>query len=162
MVSSSGSSALSGDRSERPPRADPSTRSPSNALHCETTCFLPFTELKALACASHTVFLPLFRARVARQQPFVLQRLAQLGVVLHECSGNPETYGSGLAGHASTRHRSQDIELVAGLGQHERLPDLHAKRFSREEPLEGAVIHADGPGSGPKKNPRRRSLPTTC
>src|SRR4029453_16327045 len=109
MVSSSGSSALSGDRSERPPRADPSTRSPSNPLHCEVTCFLPFTELEALACSSHAVLLPFFRARVARQGPFVLQCLAQLGVVLHERSSNPETDGAGLPGHASSRHRSQDI-----------------------------------------------------
>src|SRR5262245_12782241 len=148
MVSSSGSSALSGDRSERPPRADPSTRSPSNALHCEATDFLPFTELEAFAGSSHPVLLPLFGARVARQQSFVLERLAQLGVVLHERSGNPETHRPRLTGYASTRHRGQDIELVAGLSQQERLSDLHAKRFSREKSFEGAVIDADGSGSG--------------
>src|SRR5688572_22756629 len=46
-------------------------------------CLLAFAELEALACAGQPVLLPFLDARVGRQQPVLLQLLAQLGVEFH-------------------------------------------------------------------------------
>src|SRR6185436_432615 len=62
---------------------------------------LPFAELEAFARSRHPVLLAFFRARVARQQPVVLQRLAQLAVVLDQRARDGETNRAGLARDAT-------------------------------------------------------------
>src|SRR5262249_28074063 len=73
----------------------------------------PFAELEALARSGHSVLLALLGARVAREQPFGLQRLAQLGVVFDQRARDAESHGAGLTRHAAAVHRRQDVELVA-------------------------------------------------
>src|SRR5688572_29290925 len=75
---------------------------------------LPFTELEAFSRSRHAVLLAFLGARVARQQPFVLQSLAQFQVVLDERARDAESHGAGLPRDASARHRRQHVELVAG------------------------------------------------
>src|SRR5215467_2623302 len=53
---------------------------------------LTFTELEALARSRHAVLLAFLRARVAREESFVFQRLAQFEVVLDEGTGNPQAH----------------------------------------------------------------------
>src|SRR5438876_867131 len=62
---------------------------------------LAFTELEALARASHAVLLAFLRPRVAREQPFVFQPLAQLRVVLDERPRDAQAQRAGLARHAA-------------------------------------------------------------
>src|SRR5687768_706084 len=85
---------------------------------------LAFAELEPLPGASQTVLLAFLDARVGRQQPVLLQRLAQLGVERHERARDAEPHGARLPVHATALDRRQDVELVDGLGQRQRPPDL--------------------------------------
>src|SRR4051812_14726276 len=110
------------------------TKCPPHSVRREPDALtLTFTELEALARARHAVFLAFLRTRVAREEAFVLQRLAQLAVVLDECPRNPEPHRAGLSRHTAPRDGREDVELVAGFRQHERNPDLGSERFGREE-----------------------------
>src|SRR3954452_14295456 len=122
---------------------------------------LTFAELEAFACASHSVLLAFLRARVAGQEPFALQRLAQLEVVGDQRAGDAEAHRAGLAGHAAAGDRGQDVELVDGLGQHHRGLDLRAQRFGGEERFEGAAIDGQGAVAGPEKHAGGRCLAAT-
>src|SRR5229473_1401501 len=62
---------------------------------------LSFAELEALAGSRHAVLLPFLGARVARQQAFVLQLLAQLDVVLDERARDAESHRARLSRHAA-------------------------------------------------------------
>src|SRR6476646_6414344 len=59
------------------------TKKPPQSVRRSRT-LLTFAELEALARSGHTVLLALFRARIAREEPFVFERLAELGVVHDE------------------------------------------------------------------------------
>src|SRR4051812_1866873 len=87
---------------------------------CELKAALTFAELEAFARPSHPVFLALLGARVARQETFTLQRLAQLQVVLDERARDPQPHCAGLSGHAAAGDRGKDVELVCRLGEHQR------------------------------------------
>src|SRR4249919_1639558 len=86
------------------PKCTPASSRSFNAIATKKPP-LPFAELEALARSGHTVLLALFRARVAREQSFVLQRLAELGVVLDERAGDAQPDGPGLSGHAAAGNR---------------------------------------------------------
>src|SRR6266545_2113737 len=79
-----------------------------------SSSLLPFTELEAFARSSHSVLLPLLGARVARQQPFVLQLLPQLTVVLDQRARDAQTHRPRLPRDAAAGDRRQDVELVGG------------------------------------------------
>src|SRR5687768_6607235 len=66
---------------------------------------LTFTELEPLTGASQAVLLAFFHARIRRQQPVLLQLLAELGVECDERARNPQAYGARLAVHAAAGHR---------------------------------------------------------
>src|SRR5687767_14565679 len=53
-------------------------------------CTLPLRELEALACLRLPVLLPLDHPRIARQQPFRLERLTQALVGGHQRAGQAE------------------------------------------------------------------------
>src|SRR6476619_1939771 len=57
---------------------------------------LPFAELEAFARSRHAVLLAFHRSRIAREQPLILQLLAQLEVVFDERSGDAEPHGARL------------------------------------------------------------------
>src|SRR5690242_16244665 len=57
---------------------------------------LPLRELEALSCSLLSVLLALFAARIAREQTFTLQLLAQLDVELQQCAGNAHLHRVGL------------------------------------------------------------------
>src|SRR5437867_6208706 len=65
---------------------------------------LPFAELEALTRASHAVLLPFLDARIRRQQPVLLQLLAELRVVLDKCSRDLEAHRAGLSVLAAAGH----------------------------------------------------------
>src|SRR6185437_7686366 len=67
---------------------------------------LPFTELEALARPRHAV---------------LLERQPQIAIELHERARDAESHGAGLSGDAATGDGGQDVELLARLGDDERL-----------------------------------------
>src|SRR5580693_7378990 len=81
---------------------------------------LAFAELEASACALLTVLLALFTARVAGNEAFCLERLAELGVEYHESAGDAEFDGVGLSHDAATLDGGDDVEGLADIGDAER------------------------------------------
>src|SRR5256885_13456792 len=88
---------------------------------------LPFAELEAFARASHAVLLAFLDARVGREQPVLLQLLAQLHVVLDERPRHREAHRARLAVDAAAGDGREDIELLAALGEEQRPPHLGAQ-----------------------------------
>src|SRR4030095_16611335 len=169
MASSSGSSASSGVRSGRPPRANPSTRCRSNCLHNSYqwpvssfqsgnwkpgtgTSFLSLTELEALACSLLSVLLPLLDACVARQEAGLLEPLPPLDVVLHARARDARTHVACLTGDAAAGNRREHIELIGRFGNGQWLLDLGAERFGREGLLGGFPVPDHAAGAGAKKH----------
>src|SRR5919107_336536 len=85
-----------------------------------TSFCLALAELEALARAGHAVLLAFLDARVARQEPSLLQAGSQLEVVGAKGARDAEADGAGLAGHAAARRGGDHVELVAGLGEDQR------------------------------------------
>src|SRR3990170_6575517 len=84
------------------PKCTPASSRSFIAIPGNSSSFrLAFTELEALTGASHTVLLALLDARIRRQEPFLLERLAQLGVELDERPRDTETNRTRLAVHAA-------------------------------------------------------------
>src|SRR5687767_991925 len=127
MASSWDSSAWFDGRSGRLLRAGLSSRAGSNVLQKRAGSKPPltFTELEPLTGASHAVLLALLRAGIAREQSFLLQARAILGVDFAERARDAETNGAGLAGDAAAGDGAEHVELVGILGQHQRLHELH-------------------------------------
>ena len=67
--------------------------------------------------------------------------------------------GARLAGVTPTAHAHEDVELVSGLGEDQRLPDDHLQHVAGEVVVERPVIDGERPRAGPEVNPSRRGLP---
>src|SRR6185437_1123816 len=85
---------------------------------------LPFTELEALARPRHAVLLAFLHAGIAREEAVLLERQPQIAIELHERARDAESHGAGLSGDAATGDGGQDVELLARLGDDERLTDF--------------------------------------
>src|SRR5437762_10849020 len=121
---------------------------------------LTFTELEALARASHAVFLAFLDPRIRRQQAVLLQLLAQLSVVVDQRARDGEAHRARLTVDTAAADRREDIELLARLRQEEWPPDLRPQRVGREIRLEFSVVDGDGPFAGAEENARGGSLAT--
>src|ERR1700761_2923569 len=80
---------------------------------------LSLGELEASASALLAVLLALLTTRVAGNEAFCLERLAELGVELHQCAGDAELDGIGLSHDAATLDGGDDIEGLADVGDTE-------------------------------------------
>src|SRR5713101_4553097 len=74
--------------------------------------FLALRELEAGARAALSVLLPLLHARVAREEPRLLQPGAQRRLELHQGPGDPVPHGPRLSRFAAARHVHEDVELA--------------------------------------------------
>src|SRR5271170_3220010 len=92
--------------------------SPSTAgLQCSEK--LPLGELEASASALLAVLLALFTTRIAGNEAFCFERLAELGVEFHEGASDAELDGVGLAHDAATLNGGDDIEGFTDVGDAE-------------------------------------------
>src|ERR1700722_4100134 len=82
--------------------------------------FLSLGELEACACTLLAVLLALFATRVAGNEAFCFERLAELRVEYHEGAGDAELYGVSLAHDAATLDGGDDVEGLADVGDAER------------------------------------------
>src|SRR5215467_9002556 len=82
------------------PKWTPASSSSVIEIAAKQSSLLAFAELEALACPRHAVLLAFLGARIARQEAFGLEGLAQVGVVLHERARDAESHGARLSGHA--------------------------------------------------------------
>src|ERR1700740_2897030 len=81
--------------------------------------FLSLGELEACTCTLLTVLLALLTTRVAGNEAFCLERLAELGVEFHECGGDAELDGVGLTHDSATLDGGDDVEGLADVGDAE-------------------------------------------
>src|SRR5207249_3468417 len=105
-----------------------------------------------LARSRASLLLALLCARVAREEPFVLEPLPQFEVVLDERAGDPEPYGSRLPGHTAAGNGCQDVKLIGGFRQNQRLANLGSQSLGWKERFEGSAVDADRAAAGPKKH----------
>src|SRR4051812_38382814 len=88
---------------------------------------LALGELRRATCLVQADFLALDFTRVAGHQTGLAQRALQRLVVFDEGAGDAESDSAGLTRIAATFHGDEDVELVAELGQLERLTHNHAR-----------------------------------
>src|ERR1700758_3456949 len=72
--------------------------------------FLSLGELEASASALLAVLLALFTTRVAGNEAFCLERLAELGIEFHQCAGDAELDRVGLSHDAAALDGGDDVE----------------------------------------------------
>src|SRR5580700_3063595 len=82
---------------------------------------LPLRELEASASALLAVLLAFLAARIARDHAAGLESLSQFDVELHQRACNTELHCIGLAVHAATLDRGQDVEGLVDVRNAERL-----------------------------------------
>src|SRR6202047_4609557 len=82
--------------------------------------FLALGELEACTCTLLTVLLALLTARIAGNEAFRLERLAELRVEFHQGAGDAQLDRIGLAHDAATLDRGDDVEGLADVGDAER------------------------------------------
>src|SRR5687767_9257916 len=120
---------------------------------------LTFTELEALACARQPVLLAFLDPRVGRQQPVLLQLLAQLAVELDKGARDTQADGSCLPVDPASGDGCQNVELLTCFGHEQWPPHLQTQCIGGKEAVELSVVDGDGPGAGAKKHAGGRRLP---
>src|SRR6185437_324281 len=104
------------------------------------------------------VFLALDLARIAREHPAVVQRLAECLGGVHQRARDSMTDGFRLRRDSAARHAHDNVVGALGLGDFEGLEDLHARGITRKIDFECAVVDADGSTAGREPHPRDRGL----
>src|SRR3984885_5075033 len=94
-------------------------RDKSNSKDLAVRLFLSLAELEASASALLTVLLTLFTTRVAGNEAFCLERLAELGVEFHEGACDAELDGIGLAHNSTAFDGGDDVEGLFDAGDAE-------------------------------------------
>src|SRR5277367_956888 len=120
---------------------------------------LPLAELEALSSALLPILLPLFAARIARDQTFRLQLAAQLRIKLHQGARNAELHSISLATHSTAQNIGDDVERSRGLCRGQRSLRRRALRRSHEILLEFAAVYLKIAAARTQINPRNRPLP---
>src|ERR1700722_4311287 len=82
--------------------------------------FLSLAELEACASTLLAVFLALLTTRVAGNEAFCLERLAELGVEFHEGACDAELDGIGLAHNSTAFDGGDDVEGLFDAGDAKR------------------------------------------
>src|SRR5262249_51675588 len=129
------------------PKWTPASSRSFNAIPFNCPPMLAFAELEALARALLSVLLPLLDARVARQEPFLLQLRPQLDVVFDD-----------LAGDADAGDGREHVEFIGRFGHGQRPLDLGAERLGGEGLLEGLAVDRQNPGAGSQEHAGGRRL----
>src|SRR5260370_29605953 len=109
---------------------------------------LPLAVLELLAGARLAVLLPLTRARIAGEEPRLLERLPQLVVEARDRAREPVTDGASLAGGPAALDGGEHVELADRVRDGQRLRDDHPQPLAREVGLERAPVDDDPPGAG--------------
>src|SRR5579883_954968 len=104
---------------------------------------LALRELEATSRLGAAVFLALDDARVAGEEARLLQRRAQVRLVIGEGAADAVAHRTRLAGEAATGHSGDDVVLAEAIGGGERLVDQHAEDRPREIDLDLAPVDHD-------------------
>src|SRR5690349_3137221 len=113
---------------------------------------LTLTELEPLARSLLSVLLAFLDARVARQEPSLLEPLPQLDVVFDQRPRDAEPQRTSLAGNPAAADGCEHIELIGRFGNRQRLFDLGAKRFGGEGLFDRLSVDDHSAGTRPEKH----------
>src|SRR5437867_12161807 len=121
---------------------------------------LPLAELEATARALLAVLLPLLDPGVPREEPRLLQPLAQLQVDHAQGAGDAVAQRARLGRDAAAVQLRLHVVLVVRLGHREGLLDEHLERLvAAEELVERVVVQRERPGARKQADPRDGRLP---
>lgn len=95
---------------------------------------------RTLTRFTQTDFLTLDFTGIASHVAGLAQRATQGFVVLDQGTGDAVTDRTGLTAYATANDGNEDVELLDGLGQLERLTHDHASGFTTEELIETTVV----------------------
>src|SRR5436190_774641 len=101
----------------------------------------------------------LLRARIAREEPTLLELAAQLRIDLRERPGDAVAHGAGLAGDSPTVDTNSNVDLALVAGRQERLAHEGLVLVAREVVLDGPLVDLKLAASGTQDDARDRSLP---
>src|SRR5262245_44558117 len=116
-----------------------SPRTPS-VPNCSTAEGLALRVLRRLARLLEAVLAALLLARVAHEQPSLLQHRAGIAVERHERTGDTQPDRTGLTANTATRERGVDVVHLFGLRQAQRFFRDDLVREDREVLLELATV----------------------
>ena len=111
---------------------------------------LSLGELGCTASALETVLLSLGHSRVSGQEACLLERGAELRIILKERSGDTVTDSAGLAGDTAAVDAADDVELFTRAGEFERLADNELESLKSEIIVYISVVDDDFAGAGVK------------
>ena len=118
-------------------------------------------ELGCLARLMQTIFLTLFLARIAAEEPCLLEGGAVgFAVADAERAGDAVADGARLTGHAAAVDIDDDIELILGADCLEGLVDDEAHGVEGEVILEGALVDGDVALAGEQADALDGGLPS--
>src|SRR5262245_10247610 len=112
---------------------------------------LALGELVTAARLVQPDLLALHLARVARDEPRLLQRRLERRVVLDQRAGNAVADGAGLPRLAASVDVDVDIEARERIGELQRLAHDHAPGLAREELVHRLAVYRDLAGAGLQK-----------
>ena len=117
------------------------------------------TEVDGGVSALLAVLLAFLDARVARQEAFLAEANPKFFVEIEEGAGDAMPNGARAGGDSSPVDRGDDVELLDGLGGHERLAHDHLERFvTAEELVEALIVQREGAFAGAKVHAGDRGL----
>src|SRR5690606_21529829 len=92
---------------------------------------------------TQTDFLTLDFTSVTSDVTGFTQRAARGFVVLDQSASDAMTDGTGLTTDTATGNGNEDVELLDGLGQLQRLTHDHASGLAAEEGIQAAIVDRD-------------------
>src|ERR1044072_8074016 len=117
---------------------------------------LSLRKLEPFPRALLSVLLALLDPWIAGHETSMLQSWTKVGVVFEQRSRDAVSDRSRLARWTTTRNVDNEIKLVRGLGQLQRLTNDHPQGFVGEIAIESFVVNLNFAGTGSQINSGRR------
>ena len=109
---------------------------------------LALAELRSATSGFETVLLSFLHSRVTGEETGLLQRSAEvLGIVLEQSSGDTVADSTGLTGNTAACNAANDVELLFGTGENERLTNDRLEGIKAEIIVDIAVVDRDLTGA---------------
>src|SRR5215472_7638111 len=115
---------------------------------------LPLRELEAAACLRTAVLLALDDARIARQEPALLQNGAQIRLERDQRFGDSMAQRTRLSRQTAAGDLADDVVLTVARGGDKRLAKDHAQHGTRE--VDGLFLAVDVDATGARLDPDAR------
>src|SRR6185503_121565 len=116
---------------------------------------LSFRELEPLPSSLLFVLLAFLDSRIARHESSVFERRTKVGIVFEQCSRDAVPDRARLSCWTTTGNVDDEIELVRGLSQLQRLTNDHSQCFVWKIPIERFVVNLDFARTGSQVNSGR-------